>query len=71
MATLIRGWGFNVGQDFARAIEDTPIEIVETRGSTVYGDIAGSPNARLGFMRAARIRVRCDIQSIRKDTFPL
>ena len=71
MATLIRGWGFNVGQDFARAIEDTPIKIVETRGSTVYGDIAGDPNSSHGFMRAPRIRVRCAIQSIRKDTFPL
>ena len=62
MTYIKTGHGFNVGQDFARAKEDTPIEIDCERAGYVYGYIAGDPSSSLGFMRHDRIRVQ-----VRKD----
>lgn len=62
MPYIKRGFGFTVGYDFARAVEDTPIEL-DAGGShprVVYGWIAGNPDSKLGFMRAPRIRVAVD-----------
>jgi len=59
------GYGFTVGQNFARAVCDTPIELAPTeyaRPGHVIGYISGNPASSLGFMRAARIRV-----NLRKD----
>jgi hypothetical protein len=57
---IMKGFGFNVGQDFARAVEDMPIEIDAEDARTVYGYVAGNPTSSLGFMRAPRVRVRVD-----------
>lgn len=57
---IMKGFGFNVGHDFARATEDTPIDVDGSDARTVYGYIKGNPNSSLGFMRAGRIRVRVD-----------
>ena len=69
MHILKAGFGVNVGYDFARLNEDTPFEIDEkaTRGSHVYGWIAGNPNHKLGFMRAKRIRVQTIMQALKQD----
>lgn len=61
------GWGFNVGQDFARAQSDTPIELAPdeyAQGGNLIGYIAGNPKSTLGFMRPARIRVHVPKQAI-------
>ncbi len=59
MATYIKkGYGFNVNQDFARATEDTPIEVTAVQGCWIYGYIAGNPQSSLGFMRQPRIHIR-------------
>jgi hypothetical protein len=52
-----QGYGFNVGHDFARATEDTPIEIEYRRQGHAYGTIAGNPKSSLGFMRGEQVRV--------------
>lgn len=62
-ATFIpKGYGFNVGQDFARATEDTYLEVDTKRDCWIYGYIAGNPQSSLGFLRPnrVRVRVRCD-----------
>jgi hypothetical protein len=60
-AYIMKGFGFNVGYDFARADQDIPIEIDGSDARTVYGYIAGNPESTLGFLRApARVRVRVD-----------
>ena len=48
---IMKGFGFNVSQDFDRAAEDIPIEIEETRGGTVIGYIKPDPNSNLGFRK--------------------
>ena len=58
MTYIKKGYGFDVGQNFARAVEDTPIEIDTVQGCWIYGYIAGNPQSSLAFMRAPRIRVR-------------
>lgn len=61
MTTIIKaGCGFDVGQDFTRAVKDTPIELApkeHARAGHVIGYIAGDPLSKLAFMRAASIRV--------------
>jgi len=60
-----KGWGFNVDYDFARAAENTPIELAPTeyaKPGHVIGYIAGNPASSLGFLRRARVRVH-----VRKD----
>ena len=72
MKTYIKsGWGFDVGQNFARAVVDTPIELDEKAfsGSPRYaiGYIAAIPSSTLGFLRYGdngRIRVRIDRASL-------
>ncbi len=66
-AYIRKGWGFNVDLDFARATEDTPIELDDAQ----FGDpnrvvwyIAGNPDHSLTFMRAPRIRVFVDKRAI-------
>lgn len=60
------GWGFEVGQDFARAgntniaIELAPTEYAKP--GSVIGYVAGSKDHPLGFMRKDRVRVH-----VRKD----
>lgn len=58
MTYIKKGYGFNVGQDFARAPQDMPIEIDAVQGCWVYGYVAGNSQSSLGFMRATRVRVR-------------
>jgi hypothetical protein len=60
MTYIMKGYGFNVGNDFARADRDIPIEIAGSDARTVYGYIAGNPQSTLGFMRTPRIFVRVD-----------
>ena len=60
MTHIKAGWGFNVGNDFARAKVDTPIELAPNeyaKPGNVIGYIAGDPDSPLGFMRSARVRV--------------
>ena len=59
MTTFIpRGYGFNVGQDFARASEDTLINEPRFERGCIYGYIAGNPKSALGFMRSNRVYIR-------------
>ena len=54
------GNGFDVGQDFARAVTDTAIELAPqeyAKPGNIIGYIAGDPTSKLGFMRRDRIRV--------------
>lgn len=60
MTYIKAGFGFDVGQDFSRAIVDTPIELAPAEyaeAGHVIGYIAGDLQSRLGFMRKPRIRV--------------
>jgi hypothetical protein len=58
MVTYIkRGYGFNVGQDFARASEDLLINEPRLDRGYIYGYIAGNPASSLGFLRPNRVRV--------------
>lgn len=59
------GVGFNVGQDFARASRDLPLEVTEMRGIYLLGFIDAWPDSRLGFMRRgdSRGRVYVAVQS--------
>ncbi len=68
------GWGFTVGQDFARATKDTPITLVPdehaTRGD-VIGYIAADPSSSLGFLKyssSGKIRVCVPRAAIAKAT---
>jgi len=61
------GWGFDVGQNFARANTDTPIELAEKEHAGgprwAIGYIAAIPSSTLGFLRyghEGKIRVRID-----------
>ncbi len=67
MTFIRKGWGFHVGQDFARATRDTPIELAPDeyaeRGS-VIGYIEGDPKHSLGFMRHKRVRVHVQRQAL-------
>lgn len=69
MAILKKGWGFEVGQNFARAPEDTPIRITEeyARPGHVIGYIAGFPDHALGFMRGDKngdVRIHVTLNAI-------
>lgn len=67
MTHIIKGWGFDVGQDFARAVEDTPIEIDESayaKPGHVVGYIAGNPKSTLGFLRHPKVRVHVQKQAL-------
>jgi hypothetical protein len=63
MKTILKGWGFNVGQDFARATKDTPIELAPKEFAPrdqVIGYIAADPQSTLGFLKysnSGKIRV--------------
>ena len=56
------GYGFNVGQNFDRAIVDIPIELAPSEYAQpgyAIGYIAGDPNSRVAFLRSSgRVRVR-------------
>jgi hypothetical protein len=71
MKIILKGWGFDVGQDFARAIATTPFlpSPAEYSGGQrwVIGYIPADPAAKLGFLRngsSGRIRVRVDLQAL-------
>ena len=67
MAYIRKGWGADIGNDFARMAEDTPITLAPTefaKPGYVIGYIAGNPKHSLGFMRAARVRVHVQKQAI-------
>lgn len=54
------GWGFDVGPNFARTKERTPIELAPTERAMpghVTGYIKGDQTSPLSFMRGERIRV--------------
>jgi len=67
MTYIMEGYGFNVGNDFARADRDLPIEIAGSDARTVYGYIAGNPQSTLHFLRAPRILVRVDRRCIARS----
>ncbi len=71
MMTYIKaGNGFDVGNDFARAMVDMPIEIASgeySKPGHIIGYVAGDPKSPLGFMRAARVRVHVRINAIFAD----
>ena len=79
MKTYIKqGWGFDVGQNFARAVIDTPIELSEKEHSGsprfAIGYIAAIPSSTLGFLRIGdkgRIRVRVDRASLGQFAAPV
>ncbi len=66
MVFIKAGTGINVGNDFTRLTEDTPIEIdtkaYKRRSFDVVGTIAGQPDSKLGFMRSARVRVLTELK---------
>lgn len=65
MTYIKKGYGFDVDANFARAKEDTPIELSpaeHAKSGHVIGYIKGDPKSSLEFMRAARVRVH-----VRKD----
>ena len=54
MAHIIKGWGFTVGGDFARAAADTPVRLAPSEHAKpghVIGYIAGNPKSGLSFLR--------------------
>ena len=60
MIVILKGCGFSVGQDFARAAADIPLTIdakAYAPGGHVVGDIAGDAASSLGFMRRPVVRV--------------
>lgn len=67
-----KGWGFHVGQDFARATSDFPVELAENEyaGAPRYviGYIAANPASTLGFLRNGdrngKVRVQLDRVSV-------
>jgi hypothetical protein len=67
MAYIKQGYGFNVGQDFARAAKDMPIEIRVRQGGFTYGTIAGNPESILGFMRMPTVSVKVPNSGIAED----
>ena len=59
------GFGFTVGQDFARAASDTPFEVdpAVTHPRCLYGWIAGNKDSKHGFLRGGstgKVRVMVD-----------
>lgn len=64
------GWGFTVGQDFARATADTPVELSPkeyAKGGHVIGYIAVNPAANLGFLKygtGGKVRVHVQLQAL-------
>lgn len=60
------GYGFSVGQNFARATKDTPIRLAPSEYAVkgnVIGYIAPDPDSSLGFLRygdAIRVHVGFD-----------
>jgi hypothetical protein len=60
MTYIKAGNGFDIGQNFARATENTPIKLAPgeyAKPGNVIGYIAGNPASHLGFMRAPLVRV--------------
>ena len=60
MTYIKKGYGYSVGQDFNRAVVDTPIDLALDEHALphhVIGYIAGDSKHPLGFMRAKRVRV--------------
>lgn len=54
MKILKKGYGFEVGQNFARATQDTPITLVPSeyaKPGCVIGYIAENPSSSLGFLK--------------------
>jgi hypothetical protein len=65
MAFIKQGFGFTVGQDFARAVTDTPIEIDHKakHPRCIFGWIAGDKQSSHGFLRggsSGKVRVMVD-----------
>lgn len=58
------GTGVDVGYDFTRLMEDTPLEITESRGIYYYGYVAGRKDHPRGFMRSDRVQVRVQKQYV-------
>jgi len=65
--TIKKGWGFHVGQNFSRTIENTPITVDSDEYANpgcVIGWIDGNPDHPLGFMRDKRVRVHIQKQAL-------
>jgi hypothetical protein len=65
-AILKAGWGFDVGQDFARAAKDTPVTLAPeeyAKPGCIIAYMPPAPESNLGFMRNAGPRgVRIHVQ---------
>lgn len=73
MKTILKsGWGFDVGQNFARATVDTPIEVAVkeyAKPGCVIGYIAEDPKSNLGFLRHGtngKVRVHCRLDAVKE-----
>lgn len=61
------GWGFDVDVNFARATEDTPIELAPdepAKPQFIVGYIAGHPEHPRTFMRYDRVRVHVQKRAV-------
>lgn len=67
--TLIEGWGFDVGANFARATKNTPIRLAPceyAKPGHVIGYIAPDPTSSLGFLRnGSEIRIHVPTRAIK------
>lgn len=67
---LRSGWGFDVGQNFARAAKDTPCEIAPNeyaKPGHVIAYIPENPESSLGFLRygsGGKVRIHARRESI-------
>ena len=71
MTYIKKGYGFNVGADFARATKDTAIELSlneYAKKGYVIGYILGDTSSPLGFLRSNRVRVHVQLAAIEDET---
>lgn len=74
MNYLKKGFGFEVGANFARASVDTPIDLAPdeyARPGHVIGYIPENPASSLGFLRHGtngKVRVHCLVSAITTAT---
>ena len=70
MQYILKGYGFHVGNDFARARTDTPIELAPkeyAKPGHVIGYICGDAASPLGFMRSLRVRVHVQVSALTSE----
>jgi hypothetical protein len=68
MAYIKSGFGFHVGNDFAGAPHDIPMQIRIVQNGSAYGTIARQDNAPFAFLQYAdRIDVRVSLNGVGHD----